>query len=44
MCKTFHLQTGDYFNPSVVSDYTIADHLKYLKMKLAKELTGNEVA
>jgi len=44
VCKTFHLQLGDYFNPSAVSEHVIAEHLKLLKAKLAKGLTGNEVA
>ena len=37
VCKSLYLQTGDYFNPSAVSDYTIAEHLKNLKAKLLKE-------
>jgi len=40
VCKSFYLQTGDYFNPSAVSDYTIAEHLKNLKATLAKELAA----
>lgn len=37
VCKSYYLQTGDYFNPTAVSDYTIAAHLKELKMKLAND-------
>jgi len=40
VCKTFYLQTGNYFSPSAVSDYTIAEHLKDIKAKLAKEIAA----
>ena len=40
VCKSFYLQTGDYFSPTAVSDYTIAEHLKSLKATLAKELAA----
>ena len=44
VCKSFYLQTGDYFSPTAVSDYTVAEHLKNLKATLAKELAESEVA
>jgi len=37
-CENFYLQRGDYFNPSASSDHEIAEHLKHLKIVLAKEL------
>jgi len=40
VCKSFYLQTGDYFSPSAVSDYTIAEHLKDIKARLTKELAA----
>jgi len=40
VCKSFYLQTGNYFSPTSVSDYTIAEHLKNLKATLAKELAA----
>jgi hypothetical protein len=44
VCISFYLQTGDYFNPSKSSDSYIAEHLKEIKAKLAKGLTGSVVA
>ena len=40
VCKSLYLQTGDYFSPTAVSDYTVAEHLKNLKATLAKELAA----
>jgi hypothetical protein len=36
-CCRLYLQKEKYFNPSPVSEYVIADHLKELKVKLIKE-------
>ena len=44
LCRRYYLQTGDYFNPSAVSDFAIAEHLKLMKMQLSFELNGNKVA
>lgn len=40
-CSKHYLQRGAYFNPAAASGYEMADHLKFLKEKLMKEMKNN---